>query len=86
MGAQVSNVVAFDARVIPPGEADPYLVEILEKMLARAKSGDLRALGYACCYLDGSHGVGWAGADGTRHPLASGIMMLHGNYARSLVE
>lgn len=34
--------------------------------------------------LDGAIGTGWDGADGTRHPLSSAILILHHRYADAL--
>jgi hypothetical protein len=79
------NVVAF-GNSIPPGDVNEDLVETLQGLLDRAKSGDLRALAYATVSLQGFKGTGWDGSDGTRDPLASAIMMLHGRYAQALLE
>lgn len=79
----MSNVVAFKNSV-PPGEPHPDLVETLEGLLARAKGGDLRGLAYCTVALDGAIGTGWDGADGTRHPLSSAILILQHRYAEAL--
>lgn len=41
---------------VTPGEAHPLVVEALEKLLERARSGDMR--GFACIYLYGDMATG----------------------------
>jgi len=79
------NVFAFKD-CIPPGEPDPDLVELLSYLLGRAKSGDLRGIGYGTVAADGALGTGWCGADGTRDKLSSAFLMLHSRYAEALRE
>lgn len=85
MGAEVSNVVAFRDS-IPPGEANPDLVSVLESLLSRAKTGDLRGMAYATSSVGNVTDTGWEGSDGARHPLAAAIMILHHRYAAALME
>ena len=79
------TVVAFKD-CVPLGQPDPELIERIESILEEAKSGELRGIAYALVRTDGGQGVGWTGVDGTRHLLASGIMMLHHNYAARMQE
>lgn len=81
----MSKVVAFKDS-IPPNDPNPDLVETLEGLLARAKSGDLRGFAYATFSVGGGTGTGWDGSDGARHPIAAAIMMLHHRYAAALME
>lgn len=78
------TVVAFK-NSIPPGEANPEMVEALEDLLSRAKSGELRGFAYATVSGGDFHGSGWEGSDGSRHPLSSAIMMLQFRYAEALL-
>ena len=81
----MSNVLAFRDS-IPPGQPNQDLIDTLERLLAEAKSGDLRALAIATVREGNITGTGWDGSDGTRHPLSSAIMMLHSRYASALME
>lgn len=68
-----------------PGEPDPDLVADLEKLLARARAGDLLALGFATVDEHGKLGTGWVGAGGTRWPLGCAIAMLGHRYPAELM-
>lgn len=64
----------------------PYegVVATLERLLADAKSGNLRAIAYAVVRAQGVQATGWDGAAGTRHPMSGAIMILHHRYAEAL--
>lgn len=81
----MSEVVSIHGHSVP-GEPEPGVVEALEYLLERAKRGDLTAVAYATVALSGAQATGWAGGSGTRHPLASTIMMLNHRYAAGLLE
>ena len=52
------------------------LVEQLEELLERAKSGSITAMGMAIVNSDGSVGTRWSGGDLTI-PMIAAISMLH---------
>ena len=79
------TVIAFKGGTIP-GEANDWIVEELESLLEKAKSGELRALAYATFSAGDFTGTGWVGSEGTRHPLSSAIMMLNSRYGEALRE
>lgn len=78
------TVVAFK-NSIPPGEANPDMVAVIEDLLDRAKSGELRGLAYATFASGDITGTGWEGSDGSRHPLSSAIAMLQHRYTQALL-
>ena len=78
------TVVAFK-NSIPPGEANPDMVAVVEDLLDRAKSGELRGLAYATFASGDITGTGWEGSDGSRHPLSSAIAMLQHRYTQALL-
>jgi hypothetical protein len=62
----------------PPGEPVGCVVELLEGLLAQARSGELRALAYAAVRRDGTVASGWqkpdAPGDGPAHmPESHGL-------------
>jgi hypothetical protein len=65
---------------------EPYagVVETLERLLADAKSGNLRAIAYAVVRTQNVQATGWDGAAGTRHPMSGAIMILAHRYAEAL--
>lgn len=68
-----------------PGEPDPDVIAILERLLEQARAGNMRAIGYAAVYGQ-SMATGWAGGAGTRDTLASSIMILGHRYAAALLD
>jgi|GEM_PF-4411940 len=48
-------------KLASPGHPDPFIVELLEEALARAKAGDLDGLVLATSFPNGSARVGTAG-------------------------
>lgn len=78
------SVVAFK-NSIPPGQPNPDMVAEVERLLERAKSGELRGLAYATFATGDITGTGWVGSDGSRHPLSSAIAMLSHRYAAALL-
>lgn len=81
----MSRVVAFKDTVIL-GEANPEIVETLERLLEEAKSGELRGIAYASCKVGDVTATGWNGSDGSRHPLSTAIAVLNSRYSRALYE
>ena len=78
------TIVAFK-NSIPPGEANPDMVEVIEGLLDRAKSGELRGFAYATYSVGEFTGTGWEGSDGSRHPMSSAIQMLQHRYTQALM-
>ncbi len=75
---------------VPPGEPVQCVVEMLEDLLARARTGDLRAIAWANVRRDGTAGTGWAKPEGggagaavsiETHGLGSAILTLGWRYA-----
>lgn len=85
MGEALSRVVAFKDTVII-GDANPEIVETLERLLEEAKSGELRGIAYAACKVGDVTATGWNGSDGSRHPLSTAIAVLNSRYSRALYE
>jgi hypothetical protein len=81
----MTKVVAIHG-VTLDGEADPGVVEELERLLDLARSGELRGFAYATAQAQDVSGTGWAGANGSRHMLSSAIMMLSYRYAEALTQ
>lgn len=81
----MGDVLTFGKTVLP-GEANPDIVEILEKLLEEAKSGELRGLAYCTVKLNNVLGTGWAGSDGTRYLLGAATGMLAHRYSGALLE
>ena len=80
----MSQVIVFKNNIVP-GEADPMIVEELERLLEDAKRGDLRALGFCTVYAD-SKGTGWAGMAGTSDQLGMAMSMLSHRYTAQVLE
>lgn len=81
MGAEIIPV--YGGR--KPEEPSAAIIETLEGLLSRARSGSLVGLGYCTVSANGEHGTGWDGEAGTRHPLGAAIMMLNHRYAAALL-
>lgn len=81
----MSNVIALGSTVLP-GEPNPEIIEDLEGLLERARSGELRALAYTTLGAQNTIGTGWAGSDGSRYPLGAAIGMLFHRYNSALLE
>ena len=73
-----------------PAPADPVpdIVSLCERMLERAKTGELRALAFATVTRDagGRIGSGWERADGERFNLAAAVMALHVRVSNDLAN
>jgi hypothetical protein len=77
--------------VVPVGEPVAEVVEALEGLLERARSGRLRAVAYVTVGADGAVGTAWSlppelghvsrGVEG--HALASGILSLGWRYGEA---
>lgn len=65
---------------------DQGVIDILENLLHRAKTGNLRAIAYAIVNSDRSLGTGWAGAAGSRDRVSSAIMILNSRYPLALAQ
>ena len=78
------TVVAFKDNILPSQPVQGVIDE-LESLLAEAKSGDLRAIGY-CTVRENSKGTGWAGDAGTSEGLATAVSMLQHRFIAALLE
>jgi hypothetical protein len=74
----MSKVVAFKGSIIP-GEANPDIIEELERLLTEARSGELEAFAY-CTVVGDAKGTGWTGNAGKSDALAAAIGMLSWRY------
>jgi hypothetical protein len=81
---EMADVIGFRGAVIP-GEPVPAVVDALEWLLAAAQRGEVRGIAYAISSPEGVS-TDWVGCEGTRHPLASGVLILHHRYAAGLVD
>jgi hypothetical protein len=87
MTEEVARVVALRGAVVA-GQPVPSVVAVLESLLERARTGQVRAVAYAVASVDGTVATGWekpdeGGAVGRafeNHALASGIMTLAVRY------
>lgn len=61
-------------------EPNPEVVAALEGLLAEAKAGNVRGLGYALVLADGSFQTFWTGGKNMNFALAAGIMRLAWRY------
>lgn len=61
----------------------PELIEDLEELLERAKSGELRAIAYALV-TEATLSTGWTGSAGTRWTLYAAAGILHQRYLDAL--
>lgn len=70
-----------------PSDPVPDVVDLAERLLDRARSGDLRALAVATVAGPEAAAVGteWAAAGGTRYVLAGTVMALHARIGADLV-
>lgn len=81
-------------RVVPLGviantkntEPDHELICLVESLLERAKSGELRALAYVTLTSEGCIGTGWEGVSGSRWPIGTGVGLLQKRYMDALLE
>jgi len=68
----MTNVVDITDR-----SPNPALIEMLERLLGRARAGDLRSVIYASAGTDGATGHGWAIDDRSwRQPLLAEMMIV----------
>lgn len=79
------NVIPIHGNHIQ-GEPVTDIVDMLCEMLIRAQRGEITAIAVVT-YNTSSDvtATEWAGAGGTRHPLASGIAMLQHRYTSSMM-
>lgn len=81
----MSDVVKLQVVQTVP-EPDGEIIAVIEDLLARAKSGDLQAIAYCTVSDDGVVGTGWAGTDGTRHPLGMAVSILSVRYPTAVMR
>lgn len=82
MGAEIKSIHGGHVT----GQPDEDVVNILEALLERAKSGDLIGIAYATTNTNGDQATGWCGVAGTRHPVGTAITMLQHRYHAALME
>lgn len=79
-------------RKTPPKRADdgtpePAVIELLEKLLADAKRGNIQAIAIAGVRVGGLTTQAWEQGDGpNRHPLMASISYLQASFAASALE
>ncbi len=81
MAAEIKSIHGGRA----PAEPSAAIIETLEGLLERARSGNLIGLAYVTVSESGEQGTGWDGEAGSRHPLSSAILMLQHRYAAALL-
>ena len=82
----MSEIVSFMGNT-PNTEAVPDIVETLESLLERAKSGEIQAFAYAVARRRGDGlSNGWDGNGGTRDDLAAAIAHLNYRYFSSAYD
>ena len=69
-----------------PGEPSAIVIETLERLLADARRGEVIGFAYAIVRPNGEQATGWDGEGGSRHTVASAIMMLNHRYATALLK
>lgn len=86
---KMSKVVSLHGGPVGPAgpttssEPDETVIEILEELLERAKTGEVSALAYAYLLPDNAVGNGWAGADHDGRGISLGFAissLSHGYY------
>lgn len=80
------NVVKLKPDETLDGEPDTDIIDKLERLLERAKSGDIRAFAYAVVQRQNVLATGWEGTAGTRCTLASSVGILNARYLEGLME
>lgn len=56
-----------------PSEPDENVIAVLEELLERAKTGEIRAMAYAYLLPEHALGTGWVGADQAGGGIALGF-------------
>ena len=75
-----------------PGDVNQDVVDRLEELLKRARSGELRAIAYTTVLantgdpLGFATGTGWIMAEGTKWALSAAVMTLHHRVGEMLAE
>ncbi|MGE0233242.1 MAG: hypothetical protein AB7O39_00825 [Flavobacteriaceae bacterium] len=87
----MSNVFSLTGAVVDGADASVEtpchdLIETLERLLADAREGSLRALAYATVRKGTLCGAGWDGAPGSKFPLGAAVSILAARYPNWMVE
>lgn len=71
-----------------PADPVPEIIAMCERLLERAKSGDLRALAYAAASrtAGGTIGHGWEVTGGEWFALAAAVLALHTRISNDLAK
>lgn len=76
----MSEVLSFKGNT-PAGHPVPEIVETIEDLLSRAKSGEIQAFAYAAsCTAGDGFSNGWDGNGGTRDQLGAAISHLQARF------
>ena len=75
MARRKINVVSLRGAAIPLPQANRAVVDELESLLARAKSGNVVGFCYVTVAPEGHVGTGWAG-NAEMHAMVAGAAML----------
>lgn len=81
----MSEVVNLWTREPASIAGNPDLVEQLEELLGRARSGSITAMAMAFVNADGSVSTRWSGGDQTI-PMVAAISMLHHEFLTGVVS
>lgn len=72
----MSNVLSLNGEPASIAE-NPYLIDMLEELLARAKAGSITAMGVAFVNIDASISTRWSGGDQSIPMIAAISMLQH---------
>lgn len=75
----------MNIKAVTINQPDAELVQMLEDLTNRAKSGEIKSVAFAVTKNDQSIETGWEGGKFTRLPLASAIYMLQHRYAAAII-
>lgn len=82
----MTKIISFNGNT-PENEPVPAVVEALEALLVRARTGEIQAIAsaYSLRYGSGT-GTGWDGNGGTTEALGFAISCLHHRYFMEAIE
>lgn len=82
----MTNVVTIRDDIDLKTEPVLHVIEYLERLLIRAKAGEIRAVGVAVVTEGKGLATGWEGASGTRDSLGLCVGMLQHRYMAAIVN
>lgn len=91
MGGERHHRMSDIIKLIPKDEQkgpkpDPEVIERLEDLLARAKTGEIDGLAYVVTGTPGNFGTGWTCDSPIRDRLGLGIQVLQHRYIKGVIE